>query len=378
MSDLILAVQVLPEADPLPLPAEPWMFLFLLFLTFTLHMIAVSLTAGGGVMLAISSFSRSGRLVKMRSFLARFVTISLSFSITLGVAPLLFIQVLYGQLFFTTSILMGWLWLLLLLFLMISYYGIYLYLHRHERSDVILKWAPLVSTVLIFVIALILVMNFKLFYRYHEWAEIYKNSGAGWFVNIDHPQVIPAWLHFVLSALAFGGLLVVVHGWIKRREDKGYSDWAIRWGGVWFVISTLLQFAEGYWFLLALPRELIQTFMFGSLYETTVFMGGVALGAISVLLMIWSAWKKRYGWPVATAMIAIAGSMTLMTLKRAATRDFLLKDLRSFDILSMTVSTQWDTLAIFAVLLVIGIAVVAWMLFQLAKGRKQPPDIIDQ
>ncbi|MEE9203583.1 MAG: hypothetical protein V3U08_01100 [Nitrospirales bacterium] len=44
----------------------------------------------------------------------------MAFAIVLGVAPLLFIQVLYGQLFYTAAILVGRVWILLILVLILA------------------------------------------------------------------------------------------------------------------------------------------------------------------------------------------------------------------------------------------------------------------
>jgi hypothetical protein len=369
MIQILTTLQVLPQADPLPLPAYPWIFLFLLYLTLTLHFIAMSSTVGGTILLAATSFARSENMDKLSGFLAKFLPISLSFTVTLGVAPLLFIQVLYGQLFFTTSILMGWWWLLILAFLMTAYYGLYLYQHKRDSFPFIKKWMPLVCAILMIVIALLFVMNFKLFCRFPEWKEIYLSNANGWFLNFAHPQVIPSWIHHILGALAIGGLLVVLHGWTRRKTDALYGDWAVRTGGIIFALPTLLQFAVGYWLLLTLPRELIRAFMFRSAYETSILFTGMAAGTIAALLIAWSAWKRRYGWPVALSTALIIVTTALMVLKRAAVRDYLLAPLKEFNIGAMKVSPQWDTITIFGVLLIAGLAIVGWMLFVLFRGK---------
>ena len=365
------ALQVLPQADPLPLPAYPWMFLFLLYLTFSLHLIAMNLTIGGTLLLTVSSFRRSENMEKLSVFLSKFLPFSLSFTITLGVAPLLFIQVLYGQLFFTTSILMGWWWLMILVFLMIAYYSLYLYQHKRDQWPVVRTWAPLVSVVLMVIIALLFVMNLKLLCRYNEWKEIYTSGVSGWFLNFGHPLVFPTWTHHLLAAVAVGGILLVLHGWGRRSKDQAYADWAARTGGLMFVVPTIIQFAAGYWMLKVLPHELLKAYMFGSVFETTILFIAMGTGTLAALLIAWTAWKSRYGWPVVLSLVLIAATMALMVIKRAMVRDALLAGLEGFDISAMPVSPQWDTITIFAVLLVGGLAVVGWMLYVVFRGKRE-------
>ena len=371
MTQLLMSLQVLPQADPLPLPAYPWIFLFLLHLTLTLHFVAMGLTVGGTALLAWSSFSRSEHLAKLSTFLSRFLVISLSFTITLGVAPLLFVQVLYGQIFFTTSILMAWWWLLLLALLMIAYYSLYLYQHKRDSSPLVARWAPLLSFVLMAVIGLLFVMNFKLFFRYDQWKEIYNSGISGWFLNLDMPQVFPGWLHFLLSSLAFGGLLAVFHGWARRSNDPVYSGWAARTGGWLFAVPTLLQFGVGYLMIMVMPRELIKAFMFGSTYETAILFTGMGAGTLAALLMAWAGWKRKFGFPVILASLLLLATTALMVLKRAAVRDYYLARLEGFSIDAMAVEPQWDTIIIFAVLLVAGLATVGWMLWVIFAGKKE-------
>ena len=370
MSWLFTALQVLPQADPLPLPASPWIFLFLLHLTFSLHLIAMNLTIGGSLLLTASSFRRSENLEKLSGFLSKFLPFSLSFTITLGVAPLLFIQVLYGQLFFTTSILMGWWWLMALLFLMIAYYSLYLYQHKRDKWPIVRTWAPLISVVLMVIIALLFVMNFKLLCRFAEWKEIYTSGASGWFLNFGHPLVFPTWIHHLLAAVAIGGILLILHGWGRRSRDLSYADWAARTGGIMFVVPTFIQFAAGYWMLKVLPHQLLKAYMFGSVFETAILFIGMATGTLAALLIAWVAWKRRYGWPVLISLVLIAATTALMVIKRAMVREALLADLKGFDISAMPVAPQWDTIAIFAVLLVGGLAVVGWMLYVLFRGKK--------
>lgn len=368
MMELLTQAQVtLPAADPLPLPAPPFIFYFLLFLTFALHMVAMNFTLGGTLVQAIAGFRENENLKKFSKFLSFFLPITMSFTVTLGIAPLLFIQVLYGQIFFTTSVLMGWIWFSVLIVLMIAYYGLYIYQFRHHDTPWVRRWLPVVTAVLLLVIALIFIMNFKLFYRAEEWSGIYASGQSQFFMNLDHPQVWPTFFHTLVSVMAFVGLLAILHGWTRKKEDPAYADWAIRFGGMLFIVHTAVQFAVGSWLLLSLPRELVKMFMFGNPLATGLLFTGMGLALVAILLALWARAKKAYGWPVVAVVTIAVLIVAVMTLVRAIVREYMLKGW--FSIESLQIQPQWDTIIIFAVLLVAGLGTVAWMIFKVVTGK---------
>src|SRR5512135_825902 len=117
----------IPAADPMPLPAPVWLLKSLLLLTFFLHLLFMSGTVGGAVV-AVTSAIR-GETDKKCAMLARrlvgILPVLMAFTITLGVAALLFVQVLYGQMLYASSILMGVAWMALIPMLIVGYYGLY-------------------------------------------------------------------------------------------------------------------------------------------------------------------------------------------------------------------------------------------------------------
>ena len=103
---------VIPNPDPVGLPAPAWLLQFLLVFTFILHLLAMNFLVGGVVFMGIAlrRSSRSEPFAKLGERLSRALPPTMAMTITLGVAPLLFLQVLYGQAYYTTSDLMAWPW----------------------------------------------------------------------------------------------------------------------------------------------------------------------------------------------------------------------------------------------------------------------------
>ena len=119
----------IPALDPTPLPAPAWLFHALLLLTFFIHILFLNVTLGGAVIgtvhatLAKSPEAPGRRLGRL---LASLLPASVSFTVTTGVAPLLFIQLLYGQVFYAATVMVGWLWLAIVPLILVGYYSVYL------------------------------------------------------------------------------------------------------------------------------------------------------------------------------------------------------------------------------------------------------------
>ncbi len=85
---------MVPTIDPNPLPAPYWLFKTLLLVTFTLHIIAMNFMLGGAFLAVVARFTSKGREYRNRIFLdlAKKIPVFLAATITIGIAPLLFVQ----------------------------------------------------------------------------------------------------------------------------------------------------------------------------------------------------------------------------------------------------------------------------------------------
>ena len=103
---------LIPAPVPVPLPAPVWLLRFLSVFTFVLHLVLMNCLVGGVVLLCVSAY-RSLHDEQQRELVRRVAPVMpavVSFTITFGVAPLLFLQLVYGQFFYTSSLLMAWGW----------------------------------------------------------------------------------------------------------------------------------------------------------------------------------------------------------------------------------------------------------------------------
>ena len=87
--------------DPAGAPAHPLIFLVLGVVTFALHMTAVNVMLGTLGLSAWGSFSQTPYWQRLAGALGTTAKVAVSIAIVLGVAPLLFVQVIYDPFWYT-------------------------------------------------------------------------------------------------------------------------------------------------------------------------------------------------------------------------------------------------------------------------------------
>ena len=125
----------------------------------------------------------------------------------------------------------------------------------------------------------------------------------------------------------------------------------------------------GFWWLLALPRDVLLRFMGRDPVAATALMGGVVVGmvALAAFALAWRGANPRPA--VAGGSVALAATLAAMVLTRDQVREsaLVLMGLEP----NAWVQTQWLPMGLFALLLVGATATIAWMVTALAReGRR--------
>ena len=349
---------MIPDPEPLPLPAPIWLVWALLMLTFVLHVVAMNLLVGGSL-LAVHARLRHAADVHGRMLVARFVRFApvlVAATVTFGVAPLLFLQVLYGRLFFVSSILMAWSWLGIVPLIIVVYYGTYWAQARGRHSAAALAVGAAIA-VLVAAIGFVYTNNMTLMLRADRWSALYAASGRGLHLNLSDPTVWPRWLHMMLGATAVSGLAAAILGAFQRAAQPEFGAWVCRYGARASAAATALNLAVGAWWMGALPSPVLQRFVADPIDGLVLLVGIVdALACMGLLLTL----ERRPSVPVAAAT---AGTMLITIVVMAFTRDAI----RTLTLHEMGyapaawTAPQWIPIALFFVLLVAALATVGWM-----------------
>jgi hypothetical protein len=364
---------VMPQPDPLPLPAPPELLWGLLVLTFFLHLVPMNLLVGGSILGAIARVRARGgnrpHEAELAHVVAKALPVVFAAAVSMGVAALLFLQVLYGRAFFVSSVLMGWWWLAVILLLVLAYYGSYLLSMREGTLGpraVLLAW--LVAAV-VGLVALIYGNNMTLMLRPDLWQSLYFADGRGTALNLSDATLLPRHLHMVLGAIAVAGLGVAVLGVMRTGSTPGFGRWAVRTGAAACGGATALNVFAGLWWLAALPRDVLLRFMGQDMAAVIVLLAGIGLTFTGAALLVFGASRDEgaqapFVWSSAGTLLA---GLVTMILTRDTVRTAALGTHIG---VSTWVMPQWGPIVVFAVLLVVALGSVGWMVVMLRRSHR--------
>ncbi len=94
--------------DPLGVPAHPIIFLILGVLTWALHIAAVHVLLGASGLTVFGALTKNAQWRRLADAMVGTAKIAVSVAIVLGVAPLLFVQVIYDPFWYTSNVLSAW------------------------------------------------------------------------------------------------------------------------------------------------------------------------------------------------------------------------------------------------------------------------------
>ncbi|MDZ7372715.1 MAG: cytochrome ubiquinol oxidase subunit I [candidate division KSB1 bacterium] len=132
---------------------------------------------------------------------------------------------------------------------------------------------------------------------------------------VFNPSFLPSLLHRAVASLSLAAFFMVGYSlYMRKREpEPGYAAWALRYAGLWAVVTTSLQFVPGVWYLQKLPAEVWAKFLAGPL--TPYWFGGILLAAAAILILYYATHHASR----ALACPAVRGAMWLSILMVVAT-----------------------------------------------------------
>jgi len=361
---------LIPGVAATPIPGPAWLFHVLLVFTFFLHALFMNLTLGGTLLAAIAQLTARGgddpRVVLARRLMG-INAYGISFAITTGIAPLLFVQLLYQQYFYAATILIAWVWLFMLVALMVGYYAVYVY-----KLKVVAAGRPggglwlTVSALTFLAIAMVHVAVNLIHSQPAKWASIAENP---WSILGD-PAYFPRLLHFVLAALGFSGL--VVAWWAVRAaragRDPELNAAVAGFAWKWVLVTTFVQVLDGFVLLLVLPRHVISGLVEGGA-ATLVPLGLAVVLGLGLLMMLARVATQPVEHPgvVHGMLAAMTLTIAVMSITRHQVRELYLAPVASQT--TLATAPQWGNFVLFALLLVAGLATVAYMVRLTFTGR---------
>jgi hypothetical protein len=340
---------LVPAPDAL---SVPWgWFDLLLHVTFVAHLLLMNAVVGGAAIALVSHLK--GRNQDLAKDLSTKLPGCLALTINLGVAPLLFLQVLYGNFIYTSSVLMAGWWLSVIAIVMAAYYGLYIYSFNFDArpgARALLVAAPLL---LLLCNGFLFSNNMTLMLDPTRWTAWFGNRG-GSLLNLGDPSLLPRWLHFMTAALAVGGLAVALLGSARRNREYAST------GLAWFFRATLAQVVFGAWFLVSLPQAAMLRFLGGDAVSSLLLAGGLALAVAA----LYAAWRGNVAGTTLWAVLTVAA----MVLVRDRLRTFLLSPYQ--DIRSLASLGEYSPMILFLAVFILAIPLVGWLIRQYLRAKE--------
>jgi hypothetical protein len=342
---------LIPSPDTIPVH---WIwFKILLITTFMAHILLMNVMLGSTIIAFFSGLKKSqdSGAISLQKDISEKLTFIIAFTINFGVAPLLFLQVLYGNFFYTSSILMAAFWLSVIFLLIIAYYSAYVYKFRFETLSSSRVYFVGLTAFFLTVIAFIYANNMTLMLSPGSWVKYFSNT-SGTILNLSDPTLFPRFIHYTAASIALGGLFIALI-WEKRKKSGvPEADINIKVGMKCFFYATLTQFLTGSWFLVSLPRDVMLLFMGKDLIGTISFLAGLFA---TVLSLVYSFRNK-----VRPALWSALTTVFLMVIMRDMVRTAFLAPY--FAVEKLKVVYQHSPMILFVASLVAGIAAVIYMI----------------
>ncbi|MFH1021125.1 MAG: hypothetical protein V1782_11040 [Pseudomonadota bacterium] len=340
---------LIPTPDTIP---APWgVFELLLILTFFAHLVFMNAMLGSAMIALVREMRAQPTDPPPCRDIAGKLPYTIAFAVNFGVAPLLFLQVLYGHFIYTSSILMGVYWLSIIGLFILAYYSAYLYKMAGDLPAASRKRALATSLVLLLAIAFLFVNNITLMQSPQSWSAYFQRPD-GTILNLADPTLIHRYLHFVVASVAVGGLFLAILAFFQQKNGTQGAEKRLSAGMQWFTYATVVEIGTGIPFLFSLPKNVFQLFAGGALLHTSIFVAAL----ISAFSSLYYGNKERV-WP---ATNALAITVFFMVLVRDLTRQAYLAGY--FHPADLQVVPQWSPMFLFLAILVLGIAVVIYML----------------
>lgn len=340
---------LIPTPDAMPAPA--WLMILLEQLLFLLHIIVINALLGSALIILYRWFTKKDEtnFLDINKPIAKKIPVMFALGVNLGVAPLLFLQVTFGHLFYTSSVLMATYWILVIPFLILAYYGAYIHFRKMDNSTGLAKFSLVMLILFVLYIGFMLVANNSLMEKPEAWTQYFQNRD-GTILNLSDSTLYPRFLHFVAASVAIGGLFfsTVFH----LKKDVIDKESKIKEGLKIFAIATAFQIVIGFWYLLSLPEAQMMNLIGRDLVSSIILLIGIAAGIGAMIF----AFLGKY---IAT-MVHLLLTLVFMVITRYLLRMMYLED--NFSLSSLKIEPQWFLFSLFVVILVIGLYSVWYML----------------
>lgn len=340
--------------DPMGIPFYPIVFIILSVLTFAIHIMFVNFVVGSAFFAFYGAIKGGQYWSRLTKSLIKVTPITNSVAILIGIAPLLFVQVVYDPFWYVSNTLSAWWVIGFILFLLIAYSSAYVFYFKYESSPEVGKLAGLIAVVMFVLSAYVMhSLNYQALLP-EKWLSWYIKG-----LEVDtsgtslHASQIPRLLHFLVPAFAMIGIYFMLYAWyFSKREDfsADYLNWVANLGAKLALYGSLVQAVVGFWWLLSVPSKFS--------FHTNPFFILALLSAIVLIAYLFKAQKNPISSAVPSIVLAFI-TILFMASAREALRLLYLTEV-NYSPFTYKVNIDWGSTVLFFATFIMGLVIVGY------------------
>ncbi len=328
----------LPDSSFIPGPL--WLIEALHIFTLTLHFLAMNFLFGG-ILVVLHAGSKNRWQDPVVKKLVKMFPSAMAITVTLGVAPLLFIEVVFPRQMYSAAIVSGWFWLGVIPAVIVAYFALHYAALRSDEAIAAKRAALVVALVGMLYVSFTYSSVFSMAERPRLIHSLYERTQTGLLLNPDVGDYIMRWLHMMLGAVTVGGFFA---GWIGREREEAFKA-----GKGFFLWGMVLAMGAGIGYMGTLS-PVMPAFMHtaGIWFLTAAIV--LSLGSLHFFF------AKKFLPSGLMLFLSVWGMVTVRHYVR------LVKLQGQFDPATWRVATQWSPLVLFFVCFAIALGAVIYML----------------
>jgi len=350
--------------DQAGVPSHPVVFLILGVLTFALHIAAVQVMLGAAALTLKGAFSADLKWRRLAAHMLTTAKIAVSVAIVIGVAPLLFVQVVYDPFWYTSNVLSAW-WVIGFIGLLIAGY-IAMYAFYWKNHDIVAEggkggvWMVLSLALLLGVGFIVHSLTNQMLFP-EQWMAWYAPQGqieaGGRSLHYWH---LPRFFFFIaLSAPVVGAWLYGYRRYLQgaHETDADYLAFVRGLAQKLMVMGGVVAVFIGAVWMLTLPAKM--AWFAGSLW---MWVAVAALLAVVALPLVLSDRIDAGFWGYG---IFGAGAVALIVvgIAREVLRYVTLLSAHGYDPLDYRLNMDWySTVLFFVTFAVVGGVTLGYLL----------------
>lgn len=351
--------------NPAGVPTYPIIFVGLGVLTFALHILFVQLMLGTSAITIFGAFNNDAKWRRLGAAMLEIAKISVSVAIVIGVAPLLFVQVVYDPHWYTSNVLSANWVIGFIIILIFAYWAMYAYYFMNSKEKDKTKqpngrvWM-LVSLALMLVVGFIMHSLTSQILHPELWKEWYlQNDVIDYSGSKLHAYNLWRFAFFISMAIPVtGGMLVTYRRFKMVREDADheYLNWAASVGKTWIKVGSIISAALYVAWMMTIPET-------AGDFATSFW--GIIGGVMVLFYAIW-AQVRLNGEAMFCSYMALPMALVIgliVAISREMLRYGILDGFFGYDFMDYKVVMDWySTGLFFGTFAVVGGSVLAYFL----------------